>query len=203
MEDKTNDLVQETTGEITSYSASDAYTSHVVDFIEEYKRQTTLIDKKYDSITPELLNRAIANYGSHSATLVGEEARLRGYLKEVKRAFDKWYSATFMDTRNRLRNEATSSKTIAVKEIEMALKTYHSDKYFEFQDLIENTELKIDFIHNLASFWKRQDGMLSTLSYNLRSELQSLSLTSRANGITEQEKAEVIRKRRGRTLKEN
>ena len=187
--------------EIATYSAGEAYTNHVVEFIEEYKNQVTLIDKRYDSITPELLNRAIANYGSHSATLVGEEARLRGYLKEVKRAFDKWYSATFMDVRNRLRNEATSSKTIAVKEIEMALKTYHSDKYFEFQEMIENTELKIDFIHNLATFWKRQDGMLTALSFNLRSEMQSLSLTSRANGLTEQEKSEVTSKRK-RILKE-
>ncbi|GAF82608.1 unnamed protein product, partial [marine sediment metagenome] len=70
--------------EVVSESG-EVYINHVIGFIEEYKKQVTLIDKKYDMITPELLNRAIANYGSHSATLVGEEARLRGFLKEVKR----------------------------------------------------------------------------------------------------------------------
>lgn len=188
--------------EIESYSSSDAYTNHVIEFIEEYQKQVTLIDKRYDSITPELLNRAIAGYGSFSATLVGEEARLRGYLKEVKRAFDKWNSKTFMDVRQRLNNETAGSKTVAIKEIEMAVKTYHADMYFDFQDKIENTELKIDFMHNLASFWKRQDNMLATLSYNLRSELKSLSLTPRANGLTEQEQSEILSRRKSRTLKD-
>jgi hypothetical protein len=180
-----NDIVQKLT-------SAEVYVNYVIEFIDEYKRQVKLVDK-HDMILPSYLNRAIAEYGSHSATLVSEEARLRGYLKEVKRDFDKWNSRTFMEVRTRLNNESTSKKQIAVKEIEMAVKTYHADKYYEFTEAMENTELKIDYIHNLASFWKKQDNMLSNLSYNMRSELKSLSVQSRANGETEQSKRRKLK----------
>lgn len=182
-------------------TSEEKYVDYVIEFIDDFKSKVQLLNKQGTEILPCYLNKAIAEYGSYSATLVAEYARLRGYIKTVKRGFDEWYSKAFMDTRNRLRNEATSSKTIAVKEIEMAVKTYNSEKYYEYMDAIDDAELKLDYIENLIKFYKRLDSLLVSLSYNMRSELSALSTQNKANGITEQERSEVISKRKSRTLK--
>lgn len=178
-------------------SDEDKYLKYIIESIEEYKKQVKLIHN--GQILPAYLNRALGEYGSHSATLTSEYARITKFIVSTKRQYDEWYSKVFMETRQRLQNEATNSKGIAVKEIEMAVKTYHSDKYFEFKEAIENAEIKKDFVGDLIKFWAKQDQILNNLSFNMRSELKSLYVEERANGETEQEK--VANKRRG-TLKE-
>lgn len=179
-------------------TAEEKYVEYVLDFIEEYKRQTKLIDR-HDMILPSFLNRAIGEYGSHSATLTAEYARLAGYLSRTNRQYKQWWDKVFLSARTKLYNERTGTKTISVKEIESTARVDNESKYEEFNNAIEDTQLKLNFIGDLISFWKKQDNMLNNLSYNMRSELKSLSVQDRANGKTEQEKdKDVIEEKRSR-----
>ncbi len=151
-------------------TAEEKFLAYVNDFIEDYKDHVKLI--KNGEVLPQFLNKALGTYGSHSATLVGEYARLTGYITETKKQYQRFWDKAFMETRTRLQNEATSAKTISVKEIESACRAWNDEKYYEFQDAISGAEQKQSFIGDLIMFWKRQDSVLNNLSYNSRSEMR-------------------------------
>lgn len=158
------------------------YQEYVNKHIEKYKKYQQLINKNSNEISPMLINRALAQYNDVWDMLIGEYQKYKDELIDLEDEMNDWFDEKFVEVRHELINEI-ESKTVklAVKEIETELKVRYSKTYRQYREAIKIVEKKKRFILRQIDKWKKFDGILNTLSNNLRSEMKALSLENRMN----------------------
>jgi hypothetical protein len=163
---------------------SNAYQEYVHRHIEKYKKYQKLIVEKGRSreISPFLINEALAEYMNVWDMLTEEYQRYKDELSVLEDQMNDWYDEKFVEIRHELINEI-ESKTVklAVSEIDKELKVRYQDVYREYRDQVKQAELKKRFILRQLDKWKKFDGILNTLSNNIRGEFKALSLQDRMN----------------------
>jgi hypothetical protein len=156
------------------------YIEYVMEMIDKFKKHSKLIEN--DRITPYLLNKALGEYQDVNLALIGEYQRAKVELKKCQDAYNEWNDEKFMTVRKEMFAEFEGKTVkVSVKEIETGLRVKYRDDYNAYQQNISDAEMKVSFLRRLVEQWKRFDSVLTTLSYNMQSELRALSIVERFN----------------------
>lgn len=157
--------------------------SNYIEFVEEqidqFQRNTSLISD--DHLTPRVINRALAEYGTNSAALISEYQRAKIEHYEIESEFQDWWDAKIVEAREDVLSNVEGKKWPAYKEYEVVAKQNNIEKYREYQDKVLVAERKVSFLQRLLDTWKKQDQILVTLAHNMRAEMKALSLDDRSN----------------------
>lgn len=155
-----------------------------IEFIEKhikyFQEHSSLSEQ--EEVTPMMVNTTLSYYTNVGVALIGEYTRHKRQLYNITKNYTRWHDKLFYDTRKNMISEF-ESKTIkiAVKEVENAVKVENEDKYWDWQDKINDLEEKISFFRRLIDQWTKLDSVLNNLSRNMRQEMISLSIENRMN----------------------
>ena len=148
-----------------------------------------------EEVTPFAVNRALALYYNTNLELIRvyEEQKVRHL--DIQNDFEQWYDEKFEECRDEIINmyENVGGKSVkpAAKEYDTRVKTKYSAEYNRRKKALDVAESRVNYLRKLFEILKRYDTILTTISYNMRSELKSLSIEKRAN--TDPEKNRVRR----------
>lgn len=158
------------------------YVQFVVEEVDKYKKATVLVDQDADEVTPRTINTALSNYGTINLMLIAEYNRKKAELRQVEMDYEEWYDDKFSKVRQQMMSEFEGKTVkIAVKEFETEVRVRNKTEYKEWQAKIFKAEQQVSFFRRMLDMWKKMDGVLLNISYNMRSEMKSLSLDDRMN----------------------
>ncbi len=158
------------------------YVQFIVQEVDKYKKATVLVDQDADEVTPKTINTALSNYGTINLMLIAEYNRKKAELRQVEMDYEEWYDKKFSAIRQEMTSKVESkSIKISVKEIETEVRVQNTQEYKEWQAKIFKAEQQVSFFRRMLEMWKKMDSILINISYNMRSEMKSLSLDDRMN----------------------
>jgi hypothetical protein len=156
------------------------FIKYVEETIAKYNKHVSLVSN--DEISPYMICLALADYMTVNHMLLSEYQRRKVELCGVQDEYDDWMDDKFYTVRSKMieQNKAKTAK-ISIKEIDNAVKVEHKNEYKIYRNKIREAEFKVSFIRRLLESWKKLDGILCTISTNLRTEMKALSLQDRMN----------------------
>ena len=163
------------------------YLSFVQEQIDKFKKNVRLISD--DHITPEAINRALAEFQEINSTLIAEYQRAKMDQYKIESEFQDFWDSEVAKAREEILSNIEGKKYPAYKEYELLAKQRNYDRYRDFQDRLKIEESRVAFLRRLLESFKKQDNILVNLSLNTRSELKALSLEDRANSNPKKRKA--------------
>jgi len=169
-----------------------------MDFVQSIQQKVNSVGSLVsgnEEVTPFAVNRALALYYNTNLELIRmyEEQKVRHL--DIQNDFEQWYDEKFEECRDEIMNmyENVGGKSVkpAAKEYDTRVKTKYSAEYNRRKKALDVAESRVSYLRKLFEILKRYDTILTTISYNMRSELKSLSIEKRAN--TDPEKNRVRR----------
>jgi hypothetical protein len=158
------------------------YINFVNEQVEKYKKNLKLIDENVNEVTPHMINTALSSYGTINLMLIAEYNRKKTEFRQVEMDYEEWWDEKFSTMRKEMQ-EGIESKSVKIgmKEVEIEVRVKYKEEYKEWQSKLFKAEQQISFFQRLLDLWKRMDNTLTQISFNMRSELKSLSLDNRLN----------------------
>jgi len=153
------------------------YIEYVTKQLEIFRKGTKLIDDNLNEVTPYLLNSSLSVYTQVNITLNGEYQRKKLELSEIQTQFNVWWDEKFIEIKYKLNpKDIPTSKWSSKAEIESELRATYKDEYLVWKRKLNISEMGVAFIRRLLEQWKLHCQILITLSYNMRTEMKSLSV---------------------------
>lgn len=161
------------------------YISYVQKTVEKFSKIGDLIQN--DEISPNRLNRALAQYYDISLALNAEYQRNKIEHATLETEYQIWYDEAFTVAKEMVRNEYSESRSIkpSVKEYEITLRRQFKEEWREWDLRIKASEAKVQFLLRLRETLNKYDNILTAISYNMRSEMRALSIEDRSNAKPE------------------
>lgn len=161
------------------------YISYVKKTIERFSKIGDLIQN--DEISPNQLNKALGQYYDISLMLNAEYQRQKIEHAHLETEYQIWYDEHFERAKNIVRDEYSESRSIkpSVKEYETTLRRQFREEWREWDLRIKQSEAKVQFLLRLRETLNKYDNILTTIAYNMRSEMRALSIDSRSNAVPE------------------
>lgn len=141
------------------------------------------------NMSSDIINSALLNYESLSRGLLLEYQKVKIAYIESQTSFKRWEDEKFIIVKKDLFNEYATSKIKnkpSLSEIQTEMRTRYRDEYDNLHSAMINAEAKKSFILRLMDIYKKLDMVLVTLSKNIRTEMETLSLSSRLDHIPKQ-----------------
>lgn len=158
----------------------DYYINFVEEQIRKYRDKSKLIISK--DIQPYLVNKTLAEYQDINLMLNAEYERAKTKFVEIQDAFQEWWDEVFLKAREYLNPlDRPATKWASIKEIEAYTRHNNKEQFRIWKRKLNDVDARMSFIKRLLDQWKKFDGILTTLSTNMRSELRALSIENRAN----------------------
>jgi len=154
------------------------YITYVEGQLKKFRRAINVIDRgDTNEVTPMLINRSLATYTQINSTLNAEYQRKKKELLNCKNRYQVWWDEKYVATRRRLNPDSTpKNKWLAKNEIESELRVEYKEDYLKMRDELDDLEMSQRFILRLLGQWESHHKILTTLSYNMQSELKALDL---------------------------
>lgn len=169
--------VDETNTPVPEEGSEDVFLAFVQEQIANLKKYNRLGSDK--ELSFDDLNKALCGYQNVNLTLISLYNVAKVELTKEKEKFDDWFAEKFISVRSREnRKELSAQKWASQKEIEMMVRREYSFEYKGWKDSLNVLEHKVAFLRRLLESWNSQQYILSTLSRNLQSEVNALSLSS-------------------------
>lgn len=171
----------------------DSYVKNYIEFVDNmiknYKEVGDLIND-VGNISPEKINSALALYYNTSLAINAEYQRQKINYEAESIEFKIWEDEKFQLAKENVFAEYADTKIKpSVKEFETRMRLMNKDEWKIRTISLAESNARMRFLFRLAENLKRYDNILTTISYNMRSEMKSLSLDSRMNaspeGVTE------------------
>jgi len=164
---------------------AEEYLEYVQDTIKKFSKIGDLIQN--DEISPIQLNRALAQYYDISLMLNAEYQRQKIEHAYLETEYQIWYDEHFELAKNMVREEYSESKSIkpSVKEYETTLRRHFKTEWRDWDLRMKQSEAKVQFLLRLRETLNKYDNILTAISYNMRSEMKSLSIEDRSNAHPE------------------
>lgn len=171
----------------------DSYVKNYIEFVDNmiknYKEVGDLINDA-GNISPEKINSALALYYNTSLAINAEYQRQKINYEAESIEFKIWEDEKFQLAKENVFAEYADTKIKpSVKEFETRMRLMNKDEWKIRTISLAESNARMRFLFRLAENLKRYDNILTTISYNMRSEMKSLSLDSRMNaspeGVTE------------------
>lgn len=170
------------------------YVQFVNDHVAKYHEYTELVRDAIE-ITPEVINTALVNYGKVYDMLIAEYYRKKADLKEVEMGYQEWWDEKFCKVRSDINKyDIAGTKWLSRQEIESEVRNQNRDDYKDWQAKLFKAEQETNFLSRKLEQWKKLDTILINISYNMRSELKSLSLENRMNKRLDQPNTRTIKR---------
>jgi len=156
------------------------YIAFVEKTIGQFREMGSLL--REDEVDTPSLNKALASYYDVSLSLNSEYQRQKIEHSQLELDYQQWYDEKFTEAKRAVLNEYANSKSIkpSVKEFEVQLRSENQAAWREWQDRLTELDARVQFLLRLRELLNKYDNILSTLSYNIRSEMKSLSIEGRA-----------------------
>lgn len=154
----------------------DRYVSYVEEQIKKMVVGLEVIDFQTNEITPNKINTALANFTPINLMLNAEYQRLRKEEQDVKKDFRKWSDIKFVETKDRMMKNVSKSVKLSKVEIDIQVRYDSTEEYDEFENHLQELEMKVDYVERLLDQWKDHAWVLRALSDNMRTELRTLNI---------------------------
>ncbi len=165
----------------------------VSDFLQRYAKHTNLIGAD-NQVSPAELNYALAEYYAIGAALNTQYQIAKAEMSDLEIDYQIWYDKAFEKAKESVINEYGDIKVKpSLKEFEVRIRTSNSQDYYKWERKKTNANLRVRFIVRHLDLYKRFDNVLMTLAHNMRQELRSLSIESRASSDPEKVRRAKIR----------
>ena len=161
------------------------YVKYVQKTISEFSKIGDLIEN--DEISPNRLNKALSQYYNISLSLNAEYQRKKIEHGSLETEHQLWYDEKFQLAKDIVREEYKESKSIkpSIKEYETTLRTTFRSEWKDWSLRMNESEAKVQFLLRLRETLNKYDNILTTIAYNMRSEMRSLSIDDRSNAKLE------------------
>jgi hypothetical protein len=172
------------------------YVKFVDKMISSYKNIGDLINEDSGEITPEKINSALALYYNTSLALTAEYQRQKINYEAESIEFKAWEDRRFEEAKKAVFQEYSDTKIKpSVKEFDTRMRIMFADEWKEKTMSLTESEARMRFLLRLSDNLQKYDNILTTISYNMRAEMKSLSLDSRMNSNPEGVTRNKIRSR--------
>lgn len=162
------------------------YIQFVDKMIKSYKKIGDLINEDSGEITPEKINSALALYYNTNLALIAEYQRQKISFEAESIDFKVWEDQRFEEAKRVVFEEYSDTKIKpSVKEFDTRMRILFSEEWKEKTMSLTESESKMRFLLRLMDNLQKYDSILTTISYNMRAEMKSLSLDSRMNAAPE------------------
>lgn len=162
------------------------YIQFVDKMIKSYQKIGDLINSDTGEITPEKINSALALYYNTSLAIIAEYQRQKINYEAESIEFKVWEDIKFEESKKAILEEYADTKIKpSVKEFETRMRIMFADEWKEKTLSLTEAEARMRFMLRLSDNLQKYDGILTTISYNMRAEMKSLSLDSRMNAAPE------------------
>lgn len=167
-------------------SITERYIKFVDDMIQSYNKIGNLINSESGEITPEKINTALALYYNTSLALIAEYQRQKINFEAETLEFKAWEDEKFEEAKHSVFADYEDTKIKpSVKEFETRMRRINKDEWLERSMVLTESQSKMRFLLRMMDTLQRFDNILTTISYNMRAEMKSLSLDSRMNATPE------------------
>lgn len=157
------------------------YVSYVEEMIQEYRKIGELINE-HNEVTPARVNTALSMYYSVSTALIAEYQRQKIKYETLKIDFQSWEDEKFQLAKEVVLDSYQEKKIKpSVKEFETQMRLDNRVEYRRRSLELVEAESSMRFLLRLVENLNRYDSILTTISYNARSEMRALSLDDRMN----------------------
>jgi hypothetical protein len=166
------------------------YVEYAQNLIEEYQEARNLTDNR--NITPDQINYNLAVYLKVSDILIDEYEKAQLEYNNQKEDFQIWWDEHYIKIRERLNPlDLTAQKWAGKEEIASYVRNENKDQYMEFKSELLLSERKVSKLKRICDSYKNFSYLLTTLSDNMKIQMNNLHLESRMNKpITRQIKNE-------------
>ena len=136
-----------------------------------------------------LLNKNLAEYSNVGVALNLEYQRAKRSLSGLKRQFNAWWDAKYINIRHQLNPiDLAGTKWSSQKEIEMEVRCKYSEEFIDWDTKIQDLEMRVAFLNSLRDQWQDHLKVIINLSQNMRQEMMALPTEivrrEKANNIT-------------------
>lgn len=131
--------------------------------------------------TPELINTAMANYASTSSWLISMLEITDTELHTLEMEYEIWESEKLVETKLKLQEGLAKSLKLSQGEINSQMIVDNKVDYKSWKFKLQMAERRADFYHRLVDMWKKNSDHILGLANNMRQELRSLSIQTKAN----------------------
>lgn len=161
------------------------YIRYVQETLSTFSKIGNLING--EEISPNLLNKALAEYYNTSLALNSEYQRQKINHSVLETEYQIWYDEKFLEAKRIVITEYSETKSIkpSIKEYEIALRSSFKKEWLEWDLKLKDSDSKTQFLLRLRETLNKYDSILTTISNNMRSEMRSLSIDSRSNANPE------------------
>jgi hypothetical protein len=157
------------------------YIKYVSETIDKYQKYNSL-DNEHSEVTPQEVNEALSNFLEVKNLLLYEYGRKKAEFKMVSLDYDAWWDSVYVAMRKELNPiNLAASKWLAKQEIESEVKVRYSELYREWQLKLFQAEEEFNMVRKILEGWIKFDSILMTLSYNMRSDMKTLTIANRMN----------------------
>lgn len=162
------------------------YIEYVQETINKFSSIGDLVQN--DEISPNRLNKALGQFYDISLSLNAEYQRQKIQHAELETDYQIWYDNAFTEAKKIVLEENESSKSAkpAMKEYEVKMRTVFKSEWREWNLALKKSEAKTQFLLRLRETLNKYDNILTTIAYNMRSEMKALSIEDRSNAHPEQ-----------------
>jgi len=160
------------------------YIEYVQQQLNNLKETERLIEEGH--VLPYRVNRALAEYNRIHAMLIIEYQRVKTINNRLKKRHKMWWDEKFIEARDKLNSDRTSSKYASKGEIESQARVDNKVEHLEWEDKLDIAEAKTRLLIRLLDAWSRNERILTQLSNNMRSEMRALYVeegTSHQGGV--------------------
>ncbi len=179
----------------TTTKIVERYVSFVDSMIKEYQKIGDLINED-NEVTPQRLNTALAMYYKISTAVIAEYQRQKIKYEALAIEYKEWEDKKFQESKQKVIDSYSDKKIKpSVTEFHVQMRTDNKEEYKKKNLELSEAESRMRFMLRLLDNLNRYDSILTTMSYNARSEMRALSLDDRMNSDPEKVSRNKVRSR--------
>jgi hypothetical protein len=175
------------------------YIVFVDKIINNYKKIGELINPNH-FVTPDRINYALALWYPTLDGIESEYQRAKIQYTAKSLEYQKWEDDKFEESKKEViaeYSDVSGSRNIkpSLKEYDTRMRRNNWEDYIKKKMELEEIESRMRFLLRMRDKMNKYDTILTTMSYNSRSEMKALSLEDRMNYTPQQVSSHKIRSR--------
>jgi DNA-binding phage protein len=175
-----NILSNEDIKEVNKQKDVEDYIIYAQNTLERYKQVRHLAEN--NNITPEQINRALADYMSTLSELIRMYEQIKLEYNNEKEDFQIWFDEKYIQIKEELNPVSLAgTKWSSTKEIESYVRVRYKEEYQERKRALNLLEIKVATLRRVNDAYKNFSMLLNTMSKNMQTELSVLTLENRMN----------------------
>lgn len=164
-------------------NAMESYVDYIENALSKFEKETSLINEMRLEVTPQALNRALAEYTRIGIDIAGEQTRQEMQLEDAERDYEVWWDGLFLEAREKLLDGKSNSYVLSVEVIKSTVRSQNAEEYKRRASEISKIKHVVSFLGRTSDRWKKHGDILVALGNNMRQEVRSLSIDNRVNAV--------------------